>query len=87
VHAAPPTPQVASDGGELHVVPEQHPATHVAAHWAQTPLLQACPPQSSQSWPPVPHWALDWAVTHEPPGVGASAVQHPVGHEVASQTH
>ncbi len=49
------------------------------------PLEQACPPlQAPQAAPPVPHDVDDCA---EYASQVPAAVQHPFGHDVASQTH
>jgi len=80
--AAPFVPQ-ATSVGMLHLEPEQHPSGHdVAVQLLQTPLAQApFPPQSWHSAPPLPHAVESVPVRHTP-----SFEQHPVGHDVPSQT-
>ncbi len=98
---APPVPHVALDGA-LHTLPEQHPEGHEAASQTQTPPEQRSPtphaapaPQAqlparhesalagshvAQPAPPVPHVAsVDARQT--------LALQQPLAHDVASQTH
>jgi len=56
-HTAPPTPQVASDGG-LQVAPEQQPSRQVALHPLQRPSVQVWPlGQVSHAPPPPPQEA------------------------------
>lgn len=87
MHAAPPAPHDVADSlvGSSQVSPAvQHPGHEVPAH-VHAPPEQASPfKHAPQAAPPVPHWVPDWFVndTHSP-----VALQQPLGHEVASQTH
>lgn len=79
-HTAPPTPQVAREGG-LHVAPEQHPSVQVALQPLQRPSVQVCPlGQVSHAPPPPPH---DAAVS---PARQVVPAQQPSAHEVPSHT-
>lgn len=100
VHEAPPTPQAVGDG-VVQTLPLQHPFGHEAASHSQAPFTHAWPaahaapePQAHEPFwqesapmphpvhaaPPVPQEVTDRA-WHTPPA------QHPVGHDVESQTH
>ncbi len=78
--AAPPPPQAAKEP-VVHVDPEQQPEQFVGLQLLQTPPPQGPVPQSWHMAPPLPHEAA--AV----PGKQVVPEQHPVGHDVASQTH
>ncbi len=79
-HFAPPNPQALVERA-LHVGPEQQPVVHVAAHPVHTPAVQLSPPgQLSQALPPLPH------APPVLPGSQSLPEQHPVAHEVPSQT-
>jgi len=89
LQVAPPVPQDVVDCAAYasHVpVAVQQPAGHDAAsqtHWPAA--LQALPlAHAPQATPPVPHDAFDCPAyaSHVP-----LAVQHPIGHDAASQTH
>lgn len=79
-HAAPPPPQVVALA-MLQVGPEQQPSQLPGLHALHTPPVQGPPPQSWHCAPPVPHRA------GSVPGWQTFPWQHPVAHEVESQTH
>jgi hypothetical protein len=79
-HEPPPEPHVAVDG-VLHVLPEQHPETHVCVHPVQAPSRQVPPPvHAAHADPAMPHAVAEGAVHALP-------LQHPEGHDAAVQTH
>jgi hypothetical protein len=81
VQVAPPTPQVATEGG-LQVAPEQHPPGQLAlVQPLQRPESQVCPAKHvSQRLPPAPH---DPGAS---PDRQTPSEQHPSGQDVPSQT-
>ena len=78
---APPLPQLVSDG-VLQVAPAQHPLGQlVALQPLQCPAVQVWPAgQVVQALPPPPHELALSPERHAP------AEQHPLGHDVLSQT-
>jgi hypothetical protein len=100
-HAAPPVPQVASDGG-LHVAPLQHPLEHEVTSQTHLPFWQRCPAPHAVAPPQVHVPVVQASATVEshvmqpPPiapqalidmGTQAVPLQQPIGHEVASHVH
>ncbi len=89
--AAPPTPHCVLDceAYGTQVLPLQQPFGHeVASHTHPEELLEhsSLVEQAPHTAPATPHDALvcEAYATHVPPTV---AVQHPLGHDVASHTH
>jgi hypothetical protein len=79
-HAPPPTPHAASDG-VLHVDPEQQPEQESAQPLHTFAAVHVCDPgHATHSAPPEPQADPMFPASH------LSPVQHPVGHDVASQT-
>jgi len=78
--AAPPPPQVIGPAW-LQVGPEQQPAQFPELHALQMPPVHGPPPQSWHWAPPLPHSA------ESVPGWQVFPWQHPVEHDVESQTH
>jgi hypothetical protein len=102
-HALPPLPQAPSLLPGWHVLLAQHPFGHETPSQTHAPLRHRCPaehaaPAPHLHWPPLVHESELFSAqgAHEAPGgahaasdgvVQALPVQHPSGHDVASQTH
>jgi len=78
---APARPHDEALRGDVHIPSAQHPlGQDPALQPAHAPPLQACPPQSWQATPPIPHWVpLVPAMQFVP-------AQQPPAHDVASHT-
>jgi hypothetical protein len=80
--AAPPAPQASAVAGLVQTLPLQQPPAHALAQSPQTPLLQSCPDvQAVQDDPPMPHDVAFGLLLQL-----LVLSQHPLAHEVASQT-
>jgi hypothetical protein len=80
VQAPPFLPHAATEGA-LHSLPAQHPSVHLAVQLLHAPEVHVSPMgHALHAPPPAPH------APGVLPGSHVDPLQHPVGHDLASQT-